>query len=91
VICNAVFVAPRIVSQVGLVVPVELQGIRRRHGGTSAWDRWNRRCPASCCREKSYCVVPPVPPAGTTEINKTACSTTGSTRSPASATIPPQE
>jgi hypothetical protein len=33
VICNSVFVAPRIVFQVGLVEPVELRGIRRGHGG----------------------------------------------------------
>ncbi len=31
---------------------------------------------------KSCYVVPPVPPAGTTKINKTACSTTGSTGHP---------
>ena len=82
-ICNSVFVAPRIVSPVGLVVPVELHGIRRGHvgpargtGGTGV------RQAHAAERENLASSVPPVPPTGPTKINKTACSTTGSTRSP---------
>ena len=40
---------------------------------------------------KSSCAVPPVPPIGPTKIDKTACSTTGSTWSPRSATVLSQE
>ena len=86
---NFVCAAPQVVFPVELVEPVELRGIRRGHvgpargtGGTGA---------AGHARAAGVKIFlrgsPPVPPTGSTKINKTACSTTGSTWPPRSATV----
>jgi hypothetical protein len=89
VICNSVFVAPRIVFQVGLVEPVEPRGIRRGHVGPARGTGGTDVRLAHAARMEILLLVPPVPPTGPTKINKTAWGTTGSTRSPASATVLP--
>ena len=79
-ICNSVCLAPRIVFRWDWWN----RWNSARFGAatwTGAWDRWDRRRLLRCCRGESR-LVPPVPPTGPTKINKTACSTTGSTRSP---------
>ena len=84
--CNFVCAASWVVFPVGLVEPVELRGIR-----AAMWDRRGTGGTdvrlAHAARMEILLLVLPVPPTGPSKINKTVCSTTGSTRSPESATV----
>lgn len=82
-ICNFGRAAPRSAFPVEPVEPVELGEIRRGHVAPVEPVSAGQVLPGS----KSSCVVPPAPPTGPTKINKTACSTTGSTGPRRSATV----